>query len=118
MDIKKFMMFLILFSAIGIFTGCSGDDDSGEPVEAGVYNLTLQNNTDNEVIVFLKDAELTAGFEERGTIAAGGEIVLEELVVRQSYVVRASLTQDPSEFFYEETVFQATPTDVTLQINE
>lgn len=102
-----------------LLTGCSKDlDDEELIVDAATFELTLLNNSGNSISVFLKDFQPNAGFVEKGTLAPGEELVIPDLYVRQTYIVRASqLGNSAEDYFYQQSVLRQSPTDLTLTIN-
>lgn len=113
-------MFSLLILIVGIIS-CStnNDDEVDTPSTAVTYNLTLQNNTGSRIFIYLKGSQPEEGFIEKGPMARGEEMVLSGLGVRQTYVVRASFNgEDPEDYFYQQSVFRVSPTDLTLPIEE
>lgn len=116
---KKIQFFLvcIIFGAVSISCSEDVDDLDVDPANGALYELTLINGTDSDVEIFFLGNEVGAEFERKGLLEAGQEMVISNLVVRETYVVRAA---DPGstlqEFFYEQTLNRTSPTDVTLTI--
>lgn len=100
------------------FWSCSDDEDDIEVANGALYKLTLINGTDSEIEVFFLGNEQNAEFESKGLLGSGEELVISNLVVRQTYVIGAA---DPGgstqEYFYEQTLNRTSPTDISLTIN-
>lgn len=117
---KKRWIFSVLILAMTMIA-CSKDNDDEIDTggEAATFNLTLENNTGQKITVYLKDSQPNAGFEERGQLAMGEVMTINNLGVRQTYVVRASYSGGSAEdYFYEQSVLHQSPTNLTLSIEE
>lgn len=117
---KKRWIYAVLILAFTVIACSKDNDDEVETGgEAATFNLTLENNTGRKIFIYLKGSDPNAGFEERGQLVFGEEITINNLGIRQTYVVRASLTGgSPEDYFYEQNVFHQTPTNLRLTIEE
>lgn len=116
---KKIMMFMVLVLGVLVFTGCHKDTDDDPDFVAGdaQYDLTLENNTETEIEIFLQGLA-TEDFERKGMLAPGEEMIF-ELTVEFTYVVRATYPGTSlEEYFFQESITRASATDFLLVIND
>lgn len=112
-------VFVLIFSVMMLWSCSSDYDDEIITAEAATFDLILENNTGEEVEIFFKGSAPNEGFDRLGIINDNNRFVISDLSVRQTYVVRASFIGNNVEgFFYEQTINQTDPTDVTLVIND
>lgn len=116
---SQFMLFKVCL-ILSVFFSCGTDmDDEDITPEAATFDLTLENNTGEEIEMFLKGRTSNEEFERFGVVYPDDNFTFSELSVRQTYVVRASFLGDNVEgFFYEQTINQTSPTDLTLVIDQ
>lgn len=117
---KAMVKLSVLLFSIFIFMSCSTDqDDEDITPEIVTFDLILENNTGEEIEIFFKGSNSDAGFDRLRIIDPDDNYTITDLSVRQTYVVRASFLGDNvNGFFYEQTINQTSPTDVTLVIEE
>lgn len=117
---NKLIKFSVLLFSVLMLWSCSTDNDDEEiSAEAATFDLILENNTGEEIEIFFKGSDPNAGFDRLGIIIPDNNFVISDVSVRQTYVVRASFVGDQVEgYFYEETINQTSPTDLTLTINQ
>lgn len=116
---SKFLLLKVFFM-LSVFLSCGTDnDDEGITPVAATFDLILENNSGEEVEIFLKGRTSNEEFERHGVVYPDDNFIISELSVRQTYVVRASFLGDNAEgYFYEQTIEQTSPTDVTLTIDQ
>lgn len=117
---KKIMIILVTIFSMNLVGSCSTDqDDEVITPEAAIFDLILDNNTGEEIEIFFKGSNPDNGFERLGSIGPDKRFVISDLIVHQTYVLRASFMGDSAEgYFYEQTINQTSPTDITLVINQ
>lgn len=100
--------------------GCSKDNDDVEELnpEAALFILTVENQTREEVEVYLKGETGDNQFHSKGLIPAGENMEIPNLSVRQTYVVRGvSPGESVEDSFFEEMFLRTSPTDITVEIS-
>lgn len=110
---------MVLVLGTVLFTGCHKDTDDDPAFVAGdaTYELTLENNTNTEIEIFLQGLS-SEDFERRGLLAPGEEMKI-ELTVEFTYVVRANYPGSGLEdYFFQESITRSSPTDFFLEIND
>lgn len=116
---KKIMMFMVLLLGAVMFTGChkEADDEIDFVPGNAYYDLTLENDTDQEIEIYLQG--LTGeDFERRGLLGQGEEMII-QLTVEFNYEVRATYVgASPEDYFFQESVTRSSPTDITLVIKD
>lgn len=117
MIMKRIHLILILVFSAAVLGGCSEDEEDIELTNVALYELRLTNGTAADVEVFFLSNRPNEEFENKGILEPGQELVISNLVVRETYVVAAA---DPGgtqqEFFYEQTLNRSSPTNVSLTI--
>lgn len=111
----KFGAFIV---GLLIIAGCSTDNFIYPPPEAAYFNLFIENNTQNKISIYLQASHNNSqGFEHMGNLAVGEELEITELGVRQTYIVRAAVSDSPPQnYFYQQLILRDSPTDVFLTI--
>lgn len=110
---------VLIFSVVMLWSCSTDNDDEAISAEAATFDLILENNTGEEIEIFFKGSDPNEGFDRLGIINPDNNFVISDVSVRQTYVVRASFIGDNVDgFFYEQTINQTDPTDVTLVINQ
>lgn len=116
---KRILKLILVLSGIFIFIGChTSNDDEPDFVPGDVhYDLTLRNNTDENIEIYLQGL---AGedFDRRGLLAPDEEMII-QLTVESTYVVRATAPGTALEdYFFQETITRHSPSDFLLVIND
>lgn len=115
---RIFLIIGLLFTLF-LVQGCSTDNDDVENLnpEAALFVLTVENQTGEEVEVYLKGETADNLFQSKGLIPAGENMEVPNLSVRQTYVVRGvSPGEDVEDHFFEEMFLRTSPTDITVEI--
>lgn len=116
---RIYLIFGMIFTLITV-QGCSKDyDDVGiEDPEAALFILTVENQTGEEVEIYLKGEEGNNQFQNKGIISPGENMEVPNLGVRQTYVVRGVAPGESVEdYFFEEMFLRTSPTDITVEIS-
>ena len=117
--IKKMRLITVLLLIIGLANfSCNKNDDVEESVK---YTLTVENTTSQNVDIYLNGHLDNSGFVSEGTVSAGTNKKIQNLVVNVNYTLRAVVAGEPLEDFFDEQNFvnkDAEKFDVTIQIIE
>lgn len=119
---KGIVTLIILIFTGSLLLGCSTDNyvyPKPDDAEAALFDLTLENSTTDEVTIFLRGTDATQGFKPMGNVSENSDMIIEDLGVNQTYVVRAAFSnQEMEDYFYEQSILQDSPTDLRLVIEE
>lgn len=107
-----------VFIGILLLTGCHTSSDDGQDLVPGDahYDLTLRNNTEENIEIYLQGL---AGedFDRRGLLSPDEEMVI-QLTVEATYVVRATAPGAALEdYFFQESITRLSPSDYLLVIH-
>ena len=109
----------LLLMIIGLaIVSCKKEDDIEETVK---YTLTVENTTSEDVDLYLNGHLDNSGFVNEGTVLAGTNKKISNLVVSVNYTLRAVVAGEPLEDFFDEQDFvnkDAEKFDMTIQITE
>jgi len=96
------LVYLMLVVAMSFaLTGCSSDD----PINAVLYDLIIDNQSSVDVDIYL-DADLDdTGFASEGTVLAGQEMRIKDLVILVDYIMRGVEAGGDIEDFLAEQKF-------------
>lgn len=93
---------------------CSSDDDLEETVR---YRLIINNKTSENVDVFLNSDLSNSGFVSEGTVLAGQQKIINNLIIKANYTLRASIQGNGlDDFFDEQTFSNNTEADLSIDI--
>ncbi len=113
---RKTTVLLIALSLA--FFGCQDDSDIEETIK---YTLTIENNTSEDVDVYLNGNLDQSGFVNEGTVMAGQSKQISNLVIDVNYTLRAVLSGKPLEEYFDERNFvnnDPEKFDLTIQITQ
>jgi len=122
--LTRILIFKILRLTLSVFSlffaltyiSCSSDDD---PEEAVRYKLIVNNTTSENVDLYLNSDLSTAGFVSEGTVVAGQQRIINNLIVGGNYTLRASLQGNSSDNFFDEQTFtNDSDADISIDITD
>ncbi|MDT0676060.1 hypothetical protein [Autumnicola musiva] len=101
---KPIKIILLILLPLSILS-CSNNDDNIEE-EKIYYDLMINNETSDDIDIFLNTVSDTRGFVNNGSIAAGGEMLINDLEANVTYEIRAVNSGEPVENFLIEIPFE------------
>ncbi len=114
---KLLLAIAVLSSLLIISTSCNKDDDGDEVLAR--YNLVVNNNTDHNLDLYLKEGNDNFSFE--GTLEESSSETILDLKVQTNYTLRVTLEGESVDDFNLEETFRNDDemvTEYVIDINQ